>query len=58
MSEELLDFVKCRPIADERAGKAVAQIVDAHVVQAKFTSNSIPFVEDTSVGFMCLRIHK
>ena len=47
MSKEFLDLVKCRPIVDERAGKAVAQIVDAHVVQAKFTANSIPFVEDT-----------
>ena len=58
MSKEFLDLVKCRPIVDERAGKAVVQIVDAHVMQAKFTANSIPFVEDTSVGFMCLRIHK
>ena len=58
MSEEFLDLVKCRPIVDERAGKAVAQIVDAYVVQAKFTANSIPFVEDTLVGLICLRIHK
>ena len=28
MSEELLDLVKCCPIVDERAGKAVAQIVE------------------------------
>jgi len=41
MSKEFLDLVKCRPIVDERAGKAVAQIVDAHVMQAKFTANSI-----------------
>ena len=27
MSEELLDLVKCCTIVDERAGKAVAQIV-------------------------------
>ena len=58
MSEELLDLVECCPVVDERAGKAVAQIVNAHVLQVKFIANSIPFVEDTSVGFMCLRIHK
>ena len=58
MSEEFLDFVKCRPIVDERAGKAVAQIVSAHVLQAKFIANSIPFVENASIGFMCFRIHK
>ena len=58
MSEELLDLVKYCPIVDERAGKAVAQIVNAHVLQAKFIANSIPFVENASIGFMCLRIHK
>ena len=42
MSEELLDLVECCPIVDERAGKAVAQIVNAHVLQAKFIANSIP----------------
>jgi len=58
MPEEFLDLVKCRPIVDERASKAVAQIVYAHVLQAKFIANSIPFVENASIGFMCLRIHK
>ena len=43
MPEEFLDLVKCRPIVDERASKAVAQIVYAHVLQAKFIANSIPF---------------
>ena len=58
MSEEFLDLVKCCPVVDERAGKAVAQIVNAHVLQAKFVANSIPFVKDTSVWFVCLRVHK
>ena len=58
MSEEFLDLVKCCPVVDERAGKAVAQIVNAHVLQAKFIANSIPFVENASIGFICLRIHK
>ena len=43
MSEEFLNLVKCRPVVDERAGIAVAQVVDAHVLQAKFIANSIPF---------------
>ena len=55
MSEELLDLVECCPIVDERAGKAVAQIVNAHVLQVKFIANSIPFVENASIGFMCKR---
>ena len=50
MSEEFLDLVKCCPVVDERAGKAVAQIVNAHVLQAKFIANSIPFVENASIG--------
>ena len=37
MSKEFLDLVKCRPIVDERAGKAVAQIVDAHIARASLT---------------------
>ena len=30
----------------------MAQIVNAHVLQAKFIANSIPFVENASIGFM------
>ena len=34
MSEELLDLVKCCPVVDERAGKAVAQIVNGRQLGA------------------------
>ena len=44
MSEELLDLVKCCPIVDERAGKAVAQIVNARQLGAYDKNDKTKFV--------------
>ena len=44
MSEELLDLVKCCPIVDERAGKAVAQIVNGRQLGAYDKNDKTKFV--------------
>ena len=51
MSEELLDLVKCCPIVDERAGKAVAQIVNGRQLGA-YDKNA-PIIERIDSGCAC-----
>jgi hypothetical protein len=44
MSEELLDLVECYPVVDERAGKAVAQIVNGRQLGAYDKNDKTKFV--------------
>ena len=51
MSEELLDLVKCCPIVDGRAGKAVAQIVNGRQLGAY--DKNVPIIERIDSGCAC-----
>jgi hypothetical protein len=51
MSEELLDLVKCCPIVDGRAGKAVAQIVNGRQLGAY--DKNVPISERIDSGCAC-----